>query len=115
MIIQQLTMVAHFILAITILVIVLLQHGKGADVGATFGGGASNTFFGSQGSSGFLYKLTWALGVLFCVTSITLTYFASTHHKKLLPGVPQQTISQPAKPVPSSTTDVPIKTDSKKQ
>ncbi len=104
MVLQQLVTLVHFILAISIIILVLLQHGKGADVGAAFGSGASNTFFGSAGSGSFLYKATWILALGFCITSISLTYFASTQHKHLLPGVPKQQISQPA-----SNSDVPSK------
>jgi preprotein translocase subunit SecG len=73
---QQLILILHVIVAIGIIALVLLQHGKGADVGATFGSGASNTVFGSQGSLPFLMKLTVLLGAIFFMTSITLSYFS---------------------------------------
>ncbi|BBG29056.1 preprotein translocase subunit SecG [Zymobacter palmae] len=73
-----LTLVVHILLAISLIVLVLLQQGKGAEAGAAFGGGASQTVFGSRGSTGFLAKLTGLLVLLFFVTSLGLTAFA--HH-----------------------------------
>lgn len=73
-----LTLVVHILLAISLIVLVLLQQGKGAEAGAAFGGGASQTVFGSRGSTGFLAKLTGLLVLLFFVTSLLLTAYA--HH-----------------------------------
>lgn len=73
-----LTLVVHILLAISLIVLVLLQQGKGAEAGAAFGGGASQTVFGSRGSTGFLAKLTGLLVLLFFVTSLSLTAYA--HH-----------------------------------
>lgn len=69
----QLVLVFHTLIAMAIILLVFLQHGKGADIGAAFGSGASNTVFGSQGSGGVLYKITGFLAFAFCVTSISLT------------------------------------------
>jgi len=57
---------------------VLLQHGKGADIGAVFGGGASNTVFGSRGAGNFLTRLTTGAALLFMVSSLSLSYLANT-------------------------------------
>ena len=54
----QLLLVVHVLIATVVIGLVLIQHGKGADIGAAFGSGASNTVFGSQGTGGFLFKLT---------------------------------------------------------
>jgi preprotein translocase subunit SecG len=54
-------------------VVVLLQHGKGADIGAVFGGGASTTVFGSRGAGNFLTRLTTGAALLFMVTSLVLS------------------------------------------
>ena len=65
----------HILICIGIISLVLLQQGKGADVGAAFGSGSSNTIFGSRGPASFLFKLTAFLVVLFFITSVSLTYF----------------------------------------
>jgi len=73
---QTLILFVHVITVITLITLVLIQHGKGADAGAAFGGGASQTVFGSQGSTGFLTKFTAALAVVFFITSFSLAIFA---------------------------------------
>ena len=73
----SLILVVHVIVGLSVIVFVLLQHGKGADVGASFGGGASGSVFGSSGSANFLSRTTSILATLFFITSLTLTYLAS--------------------------------------
>lgn len=68
--------VVHFITAFLIIVLILLQQGKGAEMGASFGGGASNTVFGSTGGGSFFGKLTSILAVVFFCTSLGLALFA---------------------------------------
>jgi preprotein translocase subunit SecG len=68
--------VFHILLALAICVFVLLQHGKGADLGAAFGSGASGSLFGATGSANFLSRTTAVLVTLFFVTSIALTYIS---------------------------------------
>lgn len=67
----------HIFLCIMLVAIVLLQHGKGAEVGVVLGGGASQTLFGSRGAGNFLTKLTTAVAVLFMCTSLFLSYYAA--------------------------------------
>ena len=74
---QTLIISIHIILAILLVVLILVQHGKGADAGAAFGSGASSTVFGSQGSATFLTKLTTVIALSFFLTSLSLAYFAS--------------------------------------
>ncbi len=74
---QQIALVIHVALAIGVIGLVLIQHGKGADAGAAFGSGASATVFGSRGSASFLTKLTTVLAGLFFLTSLTLFYLAA--------------------------------------
>ena len=62
----------HVIVSIALIMIILLQTGKGADMGAAFGGGASQTLFGSSGSSTFLGKLTTVAAIIFMLTSLVL-------------------------------------------
>ena len=68
----------HVIVCIALIMIVLLQTGKGADMGAAFGGGSSQTLFGSTGASTFLSKATTVAAVVFMLTSFGLAYM-STH------------------------------------
>ena len=66
----------HVLLAASLIAIVLLQRGKGAEAGAAFGAGASGTVFGSRGTASFLSRTTAVLATLFFVTSLTLAYLA---------------------------------------
>lgn len=68
--------VVHVIVAIAIVGLVLLQQGKGADAGASFGAGASQTVFGSSGSGNFLVRATTIAAIIFFVTSLSLAVFA---------------------------------------
>jgi preprotein translocase subunit SecG len=67
--------VMHVIICVALILIVLLQAGKGADMGAAFGG-ASQTVFGSSGPAGFLNKMTTVVAIVFMITSLSLGYFA---------------------------------------
>jgi preprotein translocase subunit SecG len=69
--------VLHVMVCTVLVVVVLLQHGKGADIGAVFGGGASNTVFGSRGAGNFLTRLTTGAAIVFMVTSLGLSYLAN--------------------------------------
>ncbi len=73
---QSFVLVVHIILAVLMIVLILVQHGKGADAGASFGGGGAATVFGASGSGNFLTRLTGILTAIFFITSITLAYFA---------------------------------------
>jgi len=70
-------MTLHVVVCIVLVVVVLLQHGKGADMGAVLGGGGSNTVFGSRGAGNFLTKLTTGCAITFMLTSLTLSYLRS--------------------------------------
>ena len=67
--------VLHVIVCLILVIVVLLQRGKGADIGAVFGGGGSTTVFGSRGAGNFLTKLTTGAAVIFMLTSLSLAYF----------------------------------------
>ncbi len=73
---ETVIVVLHLLGAIGVVVLVLLQQGKGADAGASFGSGASATVFGSQGSATFLSKVTAILATGFFITSLGLAFFA---------------------------------------
>lgn len=74
---QPIILVIHVLVAVCLVTLVLLQHGKGADAGAAFGSGASNTMFGSVGATPFLMKITIILAAIFFATSIGLSYLVS--------------------------------------
>ncbi|MFQ3334036.1 MAG: preprotein translocase subunit SecG [Woeseiaceae bacterium] len=75
--IQTIVLIAHTVIALLIIVLVLLQRGKGADAGAAFGSGASSTVFGSQGSSNFFSRTTAILAASFFISSLSLAYLSS--------------------------------------
>ena len=74
---EKLVLVIHVIAALGVIGLVLLQHGKGADMGASFGSGASGSLFGVSGSSNFMSRATAGFVVVFFSTSLTLAYMAS--------------------------------------
>ncbi|MGB5453281.1 MAG: preprotein translocase subunit SecG [Sedimenticolaceae bacterium] len=73
---ESVLVVVHLFLAIGLVGLILIQHGKGADMGAAFGSGASASVFGARGASNFLSRTTGILAALFFATSLTLAYFA---------------------------------------
>jgi preprotein translocase subunit SecG len=73
--------VAHVLVALAIIGLVLLQHGKGADMGSGFGGGASASLFGATGSANFLSRTTAVLATIFFLLSLGLAYFATNKPK----------------------------------
>ena len=75
--IQKAVLIAHTLIALLIIVLVLLQRGKGADAGAAFGAGASGTVFGARGSGSFFSRATAVCATAFFVTSLTLAYMSS--------------------------------------
>ncbi len=88
--------------------LILLQHGKGADVGAAFGSGASQTVFGSQGSASFLTRATAVLAVAFFATSLGLAYLSGQHAKTKSVVERLAPATAPAdKPAPAAQTDLP--------
>jgi len=70
-------LVLHFMVCLVLITVVLLQRGKGADLGAALGGGGANTVFGSRGAGNFLTKLTTGSAIVFMFTSLSLAYFSS--------------------------------------
>ena len=110
----------HVLTCLALITVVLLQHGKGADLGAAFGGGASQTVFGSRGAGNFLTKLTAGAAILFMVTSLTLSYFGAPGavpstvpieptpeaREPAAPGVPASSLPEAA-PTPGKAGEVP--------
>ena len=82
---------AHIVVSLVIIMLVLIQHGKGANMGASFGAGSSQTVFGSRGASSFLFKVTSLMIVIFFTTSIFLSYIGKRDQSN---GLINQTASQ---------------------
>ena len=93
---ESLVLVFHVIAALGIIGLVLIQHGKGADMGSGSGGGASNTVFGSGGAGNFLTRMTTWIAIAFFLTSFGLAYVARERSTQALTeGMPQiETISE---------------------
>jgi preprotein translocase subunit SecG len=100
---QTLVLVFHILAALGIVVLVLLQHGKGADMGAAFGSGSAGSLFGSAGASNFLSRTTAVLAAVFFATSLGLTYFSAPTKSS---GVTQHLDTPAATPGAESKTDV---------
>jgi preprotein translocase subunit SecG len=105
---------AHIIASLAVMGLVLLQHGKGADMGAAFGSGSSGSLFGASGSANFLSRATAVVVTVFFLTSMGLTYFSFSKQSAPLavkpspvqsqaPAAPQQ----PAAPAGSKAKDIP--------
>ena len=90
--------VVHVLVAIVLIGMVLLQHGKGADMGAAFGSGASGSLFGASGSANFLSRATAVLATAFFLSSMGLTFFSAK--TKTAPAQPVTEQSAPALPQP---------------
>ncbi len=106
--IHTLLMVAHVFLALTMIALILIQRGKGADAGTGFGAGASGTVFGSRGSASFLTRTTGALATFFFITSLSLAFLANqpvtTTGSSVTELVPE--VSEPL-PSPGELSDLP--------
>ena len=101
-----LLIIIHIVVSIALIMIVLLQTGKGADMGAAFGGGSSQTLFGSTGASTFLSKATTAAAIIFMVTSLSLAYLSSHRTgESVVTGTPAPVESQT---VPGTATPAPV-------
>ena len=94
-------LIVHVLVALAIIGLVLLQHGKGADVGAAFGGGSSGSLFGATGSANFLSRATAVLATIFFLTSLGLTYLA-THVPRATTGVMDAVRDAPNAPAPQA-------------
>jgi preprotein translocase subunit SecG len=98
---HEFILVIHILVAAALIALVLIQRGKGADVGAAFGSGASNTVFGSRGSASFLSRATAVLAILFFVLTGLLA-FSSTQKKEIQSATELVAPQAPAKPEPKS-------------
>ena len=103
-VLHTLLLAVQILSALTMIGLILLQHGKGADMGAAFGGGSSGSLFGASGSANFLSRTTAILATVFFLTSITLTWFG-TQHGTVPQGVMEKGVMERA--LPSKPSDVP--------
>ncbi|MCL4184867.1 MAG: preprotein translocase subunit SecG [Burkholderiaceae bacterium] len=99
----NLLMIVQVIAALAVIVLVLLQHGKGADMGAAFGGGASGSLFGATGSANFLSRTTGVLAALFFIVTLGLAMIGQRPSEA--PASVMETA--PAAPAPARPSDVP--------
>jgi len=109
---QTAVLVLHILAAIGIVVLVLLQHGKGADMGAAFGSGSAGSLFGSAGAANFLSRTTAVLAAVFFASSLGLTYYSAPQKASGVmqhldtpstkPGVVNKTDAKPAAPASSA-------------
>ena len=107
--IQKAVLIAHTLIALLIIVLVLLQRGKGADAGAAFGAGASGTVFGARGSASFFSRATAVCATAFFVTSLALAYLSSqatSAPTSLLEDAPA--VETPAAEVPPLSEETPV-------
>lgn len=100
---ENVLVIVHLFLALGLIGLILIQHGKGADMGAAFGSGASATVFGSRGASNFLSRSTAVLATAFFLTSLALAYFAMQSNE---PETVMQKVAPPAQ-VESETPSAP--------
>ncbi len=107
--IQKAVLITHTLIAVLIIILVLLQRGKGADAGAAFGAGASGTVFGARGSSSFFSRATAVCATAFFVSSLTLAYLSSqnaTAPSSLLEGAPA--VETEAETAPELAEEMPV-------
>jgi preprotein translocase subunit SecG len=97
---MNVAIVVHVLVAMAIVGLVLLQHGKGADMGSGFGGGASGSLFGATGSANFLSRTTAVLAALFFASSLGLAYLATTKPREAGSVVDRAPAAQPKAEAP---------------
>jgi len=102
---RELIIVVDVLAAVGLIALVLLQQGKGADMGAAFGSGASQTLFGSRGTANFLTRTTAALATVFFIANMALAYFAPSAPQPA--SVTQEPARAPADSVPAVPTPPP--------
>lgn len=109
---EKLVLVIHSISALAIIGLILLQQGKGAAAGASFGSGASQTVFGSDGSGSFFTRATAIFATIFFCTSLGLAMIAKNNSEIDTQGIPIPAVQQapiiPSSVIPAPATDVPV-------
>ena len=102
---QDIFHIVHILVAVGLVGLILIQHGKGADAGAAFGSGASSTVFGSQGSASFLTRTTAILATVFFVSCLILAYFSS---QKEQPKSVMESVVIPAIEQKATESEIPV-------
>ena len=106
-----LIVILHVIVSVALILVILLQTGKGSDIGAVFGGGSSQTLFGSTGPTSFLSKLTAGAAIIFMLTSLFLAYFSGTGGTRSIMksggAAPVQSMPAPPAGMPAAPAGVP--------
>lgn len=112
---QTFLLIIHVLVGASVIGLVLLQHGKGADMGAAFGSGSAGSLFGSSGSANFLSRSTAVLTAVFFVTSLGLTYLSTSKPSSqgVVVGKPVETTEVPAGDKPAVPAAVVPDADSK--
>ncbi|WP_331344399.1 preprotein translocase subunit SecG [Cellvibrio sp. UBA7661] len=105
---EKFVLIIHSLAALVIIGLILLQQGKGAAAGASFGAGASQTVFGSEGSGNFFTRATWIIATLFFCTSFGLAIIAKNHSKVATQGVVIPASQQVPAASDIPTSDVPV-------
>jgi len=116
---ETVILIVHVLAAVGLIALVLLQQGKGADMGAAFGSGASSTVFGSQGSASFMTRSTAVLATVFFITSLSLAYFTgqgvsrkSVTEESVVKTVDSAApVAEDMPSVPAATTSAPAESD----
>lgn len=99
------TLTVHILAGLAVIGLVLIQHGKGADMGAAFGSGSSGSLFGATGSANFLSRTTAILATIFFLTSLTLAYLAGTRPAETGGSVMDAVRVETSAPVPAAPAD----------
>jgi len=114
---ESFLLVVHLIVAAVVCGLVLIQHGKGADMGAAFGSGSSGSLFGASGSANFLSRTTAVLAAVFFMSSLGLTYLGSMHgpakdvmQQGVMGNMPKSEAPAPGQPPASTPAPVPSST-----
>ena len=108
-----LLVILHVVVSLFLILVVLVQQGKGADLAGAFGGGGSQTAFGARGATTLLHKLTTAFFVLFVITSIALAILQARPRASVMTGqpaaaaTPAPTTTAPATPAPATPAPAP--------
>lgn len=97
----------HILIGLAVIGLVLIQHGKGADMGAAFGSGASGSLFGASGSANFMSRTTGILAAIFFLTSLSLSYLATNHRVKAPVSV-MDTVKTDAPSITPAKAEVPV-------
>jgi preprotein translocase subunit SecG len=100
----------HIIVCVILVLVVLLQSGKGADLAGAFGGGATQTAFGSRGPASFLSKMTTGAAIVFMITSIALSMISTKRESKSVLETDKEQTAQPAKKAPAAQPATPVPT-----